>query len=80
MQSVTNKASLRKGGCQPKADWRVVSTELIFMVAPECPAWRVYYISSPGGGAAAFPFASFFNSSPVLFLPAALRFGQNSLK
>ena len=41
----------RKGGCQPRADWRVVSTELIFMVAPEYPAWRVYYISSPGGTA-----------------------------
>ena len=41
----------RKGGCQPRADWRVVSTELIFMVAPEYPAWRVYCISSPGGTA-----------------------------
>ena len=29
-----NKASLRKGGCQPKADWRVVITKFIYMVMP----------------------------------------------
>ena len=30
-----NKASLRKGGCQPKADWRVVSSKLISMAAQQ---------------------------------------------
>ena len=37
----------RKGGCQPKADRRVVSTLLIFMVAPGRPAWVVCFIRSP---------------------------------
>ena len=30
---VIKKASLRKGGCQPKADWRVVSAQLIYIAA-----------------------------------------------
>ena len=51
-----NLASLRKGGCQPKADWRVVSTLLIFMVVP-CSGMGglLYKLFRRPADAAAFP-------------------------